>query len=434
MATAVATAPLDHRNYYRMPWTVTDNAMSWLEITTKCNISCKGCYRDARKEGHKTLRQIEQELEVFKKLRKSDGMSIAGGDPLVHPEIVEIVRQVREAGYKPLVNTNGQALTPELLHRLRKAGAASLTFHIDSTQKRKDFTARTEEEYNPLRKKFADMVAAEGGVTCGFNTTITRTNLHEVPALARWALANADRVHSFHFIPYRDFGVAPNLDMFVHGRRVAMNPQCTNPEYTRPTPVTTQEVVDHIRLADPLYEPAAYLGGTSNPKSFKWTFATRLVLNGKTLGYCGPRFMEWTQMGNHLLKGKWLGLSHPRLHSTAKTLLPVFFLFDKGVRASAFQYAKAVLRNPANLFRKVRLQMLLVLQPIDFLDDGALNMCDGCPDMTVHDGKLYWSCRLEEIKEYGAFLTASPKERTLPLAAKRYFQPVGAETAEVEAD
>ena len=56
---------LDHRKYYRMPWTVTDNAMSWLEVTTKCNITCRGCYRDPRKDGHKSLDQIRQELEVF---------------------------------------------------------------------------------------------------------------------------------------------------------------------------------------------------------------------------------------------------------------------------------------------------------------------------------------------------------------------------------
>jgi hypothetical protein len=31
-------------------------------------------------------------LEVFKKLRKSDCISIAGGDPLVYPQIVDLVK------------------------------------------------------------------------------------------------------------------------------------------------------------------------------------------------------------------------------------------------------------------------------------------------------------------------------------------------------
>jgi hypothetical protein len=52
----------------------------------------------------------------------------------------------------------------------------------------------------------------------------------------------------------------------------------------------------------------------------------------------------------------------------------------------------------------------MIIQPIDILPDGRANMCDGCPDMTVHDGELRWSCRLEEIKDYGCFLQACPKQ------------------------
>jgi hypothetical protein len=42
--------------------------------------------------------------------------------------------------------------------------------------------------------------------------------------------------------------------------------------------------------------------------------------------------------------------------------------------------------------------------------DGGQSMCDGCPDITVWEDKLVWSCRLEELKSYGDFL------RTVPIA------------------
>ncbi len=38
-------------------------------------------------------------MEVFKKLRKSDCMSIAGGDPLVYPQIVDLVKMIKEIGW-----------------------------------------------------------------------------------------------------------------------------------------------------------------------------------------------------------------------------------------------------------------------------------------------------------------------------------------------
>jgi hypothetical protein len=51
----------------------------------------------------------------------------------------------------------------------------------------------------------------------------------------------------------------------------------------------------------------------------------------------------------------------------------------------------------------------MIIQPVDFEADGRQDMCDGCPDMTVHDGKLVWSCRLEEIHKYGAFVDTVAK-------------------------
>jgi hypothetical protein len=38
-------------------------------------------------------------------------------------------------------------------------------------------------------------------------------------------------------------------------------------------------------------------------------------------------------------------------------------------------------------------------------------MCDACPDITVHEGELVWSCRLEERKAYGGFAHGVPKAR-----------------------
>ena len=36
---------LDHTLLYRLPWTLPDNAITWLEPTSSCNLHCDGCYR-----------------------------------------------------------------------------------------------------------------------------------------------------------------------------------------------------------------------------------------------------------------------------------------------------------------------------------------------------------------------------------------------------
>jgi len=89
----------DKRNLYRFPWSMNDNPQGWVEVTDICNLQCRGCYRQ-RLEGHKSLPAIKEEILFFKRWRNCDNISLAGGEPVLHPEIVEIVRFIAETGYE----------------------------------------------------------------------------------------------------------------------------------------------------------------------------------------------------------------------------------------------------------------------------------------------------------------------------------------------
>jgi hypothetical protein len=67
------------------------------------------------------------------------------------------------------------------------------------------------------------------------------------------------------------------------------------------------------------------------------------------------------------------------------------------------------MRSPLRLASRLYFQSVVIIQPIDMMPDGEMNMCDGCPDITVHNGQLVWSCRLDELLRFGCFATAAPK-------------------------
>ena len=140
-----------HLSLYRMPWTLPDNGISWLEPTSKCNLSCYGCYRVNKMDSHKPLEQVKHEIDVIQMFRKTDCISIAGGDPLLYPQITELVAEIKSRGIKPIINTNGIALTKELLAELKRAGVFGFTFHVDSRQKRNGWEGKNELELNELR-------------------------------------------------------------------------------------------------------------------------------------------------------------------------------------------------------------------------------------------------------------------------------------------
>jgi len=122
-------------------------------------------------------------VEAFLQLRNSDGISIAGGDPLMHPQIVDIVRTIVEKGVKPIMNTNGGRLTKELLLELKRAGAYGFTFHIDSKQGRSKWKGKNELELCDLRLEYAEMLAEIGGLACAFNSTVYQDTLPYTPDL-----------------------------------------------------------------------------------------------------------------------------------------------------------------------------------------------------------------------------------------------------------
>ena len=75
--------PVNPQTLFRLPWTMSDNAMTWLEPTRQCDITCDACFHENDPESQKSLEQIERELKTMLRLRRCDAMLIAGGEPPV---------------------------------------------------------------------------------------------------------------------------------------------------------------------------------------------------------------------------------------------------------------------------------------------------------------------------------------------------------------
>ena len=399
---------LNHLDLYRLPWTLSDNAISWLEPTAMCNLSCDGCYRENEKDSHLSVEEVKHHLDVFQKLRNSDCISIAGGDPLLYPEILEIVTDIKNRGMKPIINTNGKALTMELLKDLKKAGVYGFTFHIDSKQGRGgEWKDKNEIELNQLRLKYAEMLAEVGGIACSFNSTVYEDTLKYVPEMIDWAHKHIDIVHTMVFIAFRH--VIPNMpfDWYAGADKVNWDEIKYHSEMNRNIEIMATDVLAKVRERFPEFTPAAYLNGTVKPDSFKWLLTERVGTKNKIYGYLGPKFLELMMTVHHYFKGTYLSYASPSLSKKGRSTLLFLWPFDKGLRSAL----KNFLKNPLRLFKKAHLQTIMFIQPVDFTEKGEQNMCDGCPDITVYKDELVWSCRMKEQKQYDNWLRTVPKNQ-----------------------
>lgn len=398
---------LDKRNLYRLPWSLNDNPIAWLEITDMCNIHCEGCYRQTL-TGHKTLDQVKEEILFFKQWRNPDSVSISGGEALLHPQILEIVEFIAHQGMKPVLLTNAMALTPGLLHQLKSAGLSGFTIHIDSHQKRPGWQEKTEVELNELRRYYADMIAAERGLYAVFNATIYPETLKEVPDVVRWAQANIERVHGLVFITYRTGTTDTSTAYDSRGNEADLSKLSYTVDKFDAHFVSSPDVYQIIKEACPEYEPAGYLGGTVLHTSFKWLIGAMVGSKKQYYGPIGRKTMEIAQAGHHFFKGTYLAYL---ARSRAGLDLLIAAGCDGVLSRTWGNWLRDVLRHPGRLFAGLYLQTVGIIQAPDLLPDGRADMCDSCPDMTIYNGRLINSCRMDEYRLFGGMLSVVEREK-----------------------
>ncbi len=101
-----------------------------LYVTDRCNLDCAYCTEYDNSRPHPSLDDLKKWI---RKIRELGTMRIAlvGGEPLVHPNIVELVRFCRELGFATSLTTNGFLLTRKLVGELEDAGLQVMQISVD---------------------------------------------------------------------------------------------------------------------------------------------------------------------------------------------------------------------------------------------------------------------------------------------------------------
>ena len=87
------------------------SCLALIEITDECNLTCPVCFADSspQRTRHRSLRQIDAMLETLVANEGNpDLVQISGGEPSIHPQIMEILRLCKSKPIRHvMLNTNG---------------------------------------------------------------------------------------------------------------------------------------------------------------------------------------------------------------------------------------------------------------------------------------------------------------------------------------
>lgn len=101
----------------------------YVEITSKCNLSCPYCYNDSNNKGVNL--EFEEITKIIDELyeKKIYAIAISGGEPFLHPQILDIIDYCIKKNVRPNIITNLTLLSKrDFTNLLNKNVAIQITF------------------------------------------------------------------------------------------------------------------------------------------------------------------------------------------------------------------------------------------------------------------------------------------------------------------
>lgn len=350
----------------RLPWQGRDVPYAMLDVIRGCNCVCKACYNRTH-TGAKPLDAIERDLDVIFAQRRVEFVGILGGEPLLHPELTEIVRRIKARGVGAVMLTNGILWDTACASRLAAAGLEMVFLHIQQGQQRPDLPdpddARAVEAL--IREKCA--VAAAAGLRCAVSTTVRVDQPDALADTLRFFRTIPDCSHAFLTLERSMQTIDRGVERFsaANGLRA------------------------FVETVAPLgWRPFAGIGGHVDARSFRWlvfhAFQSRDA-SGRETGFAAlpPSLFERALFA---LLGRHLPL---RVRSSRAGIL---------VRFALNALTGGPIRNLAFLLRVLLRRERLVAKNLfvesfpDLLPDGRVEYCDPCLDAVVQDGQLVPPC------------------------------------------
>lgn len=182
-----------------------------LFLTLRCNQKCKYCHRFL---GIEDL-DLEHNKEVINKIAQ-DGitnMTFTGGEPLLYPNIIELLKLAEEKGIKSKLITNGHILATKPEMRKIYNHLDSITLSIDSIDNElNEKMGRGDKHFENIKIVLDSL--KENKLKVNINTVVSKMNityLEELGDFLKDYNINAWRI--FKFIPLRETAKL-NKDMF----------------------------------------------------------------------------------------------------------------------------------------------------------------------------------------------------------------------------
>jgi MoaA/NifB/PqqE/SkfB family radical SAM enzyme len=155
--------------------------VAW-EITRNCNLACVHCRASATRgpfsgelDTAAAFRLLDQIVQVGKPI-----IILTGGEPLLRTDIFDIAKYGIDRGLSMVMAPNGTLITKNIAEQIAHVGIRRISISLDGA------TPESHDRFRGVDGAFEGALrgirlAKDAGIEFQINTTITKTNLLEIP-------------------------------------------------------------------------------------------------------------------------------------------------------------------------------------------------------------------------------------------------------------
>ncbi|MBN1664678.1 MAG: radical SAM protein [Deltaproteobacteria bacterium] len=188
-------------------------AKVYIEPTTACNYHCRTCVRNAWEEktgfmAFETFKKLMADLENVKTLKEIAFWGI--GEPLLHPDIIRMIKLAHDLGVKTELITNGALLDKDMAHNIILAGLDTLVASVDGVSSDTYAEIRCGGDFDKVTENIIGLQRAQWELNrsnpeVGIEFVIMQRNIDQLPKLWQTAFyLGASFIILSNVLPYTE--------------------------------------------------------------------------------------------------------------------------------------------------------------------------------------------------------------------------------------
>lgn len=172
-----------------------------IEITGQCNLNCNICFAEAPSGDHVPLEVVTSMIDTYVSYEgEPELLQLSGGEPTLHPDILEIVRYAKDLGIQDVaVSTNGLRLLEEDFAKALAETDPVIYLQFDTLNPEVSKKIRGRDIIEE-KKRVVQICNDLGMTTVLVPTLIAGLNVNEIGAIIEYGLAQK-KVFGINFQP-----------------------------------------------------------------------------------------------------------------------------------------------------------------------------------------------------------------------------------------